>query len=691
MHMVRGGIVLLAALSFTLLGQTPSKRVLNVDDLNRLRRVAGPECSPDGKWIAYTLSGVDKDADKRIAQLWMVNWEGTEDIQLTFDKESASSPKWSPDGRYLSFVSSREGDPKTKGSQIWILDRRGGEAKQLTHIKDYSISEYGWAPDSKKLLLVLQEKNDADKDKDDAKDKAKDAEKPPNPIVIDRYHFKEDKEGYLGPRHNHIYLFNVATGKLDQLTNDNFDETAAEWSPDGSKIAFISNQDKDPDRSRNSDLFVVDARTGATPRRLTNFPGPDAGPPAWSPDSKLIAYLQGSEPQYDAYNMNRLAVVPAAGGPSRLLTDQLDRAVSDPVFTPDGGSIVFLVEDDRSDYPAEVPVSGGPVARRITSPLVASQMSAHGGHTALLVTTDYAPNEVFALEGDRLRQITHHNDALLAELNLAHVEPVGFNSKDGTEVHGLVFEPPGFDRRKKYPALLRIHGGPNGQDRYEFDFERQLLAANGYVVLAVNYRGSSGRGQAYQKTIFADWGDKEVADLLAGVDHIVKIGIADPDRLGIGGWSYGGILTDYTIASDGRFKAATSGAGSANQISMYGVDEYIFQYENEIGPPWRSQDLWIKISYPFFHADRIHTPTLFMGGDKDFNVPLIGGEQMYEALKVLNIPTQLIIYPGEFHGFTRPSFIRDRYERYLAWYGKYLNAGAAPAQDAAAAATSGTR
>jgi dipeptidyl aminopeptidase/acylaminoacyl peptidase len=220
--------------------------------------------------------------------------------------------------------------------------------------------------------------------------------------------------------------------------------------------------------------------------------------------------------------------------------------------------------------------------------------------------------------------------------------------------------------------LLRIHGGPNGQEGHEFEFARQIFAANGYVVVNVNYRGSSGRGAKYGQSIFADWGDKEVADLLAAVDYVVSIGLADPNRLGIGGWSYGGILTDYSIASDQRFKAAISGAGSANQLSMYGVDEYVFQYDNEIGPPWRNPAGWMKVSYPFFKADRIQTPTLFMGGDKDFNVPLIGGEQMYQALRTNGVATELIVYPGEFHEFTRPSFIRDRYERYLAWYDKYL-------------------
>jgi dipeptidyl aminopeptidase/acylaminoacyl peptidase len=286
--------------------------------------------------------------------------------------------------------------------------------------------------------------------------------------------------------------------------------------------------------------------------------------------------------------------------------------------------------------------------------------------------SDNNPNEIYALEGGLLRKLSSQNDKLVAELMLGNVEDISFKSKDGTEVHGLLTLPPAFDRSKKYPTLLRIHGGPNGQDDHQFEYANQIFAANDYVVINVDYRGSSGRGEKYGQSIFADWGNKEVADLLAGVDHVVRMGIADPDRLGIGGWSYGGILTDYSIASTNRFKAAISGAGSALQLSMYGIDQYVFQYDNELGPPWKNPDAWMKVSYPFFKADRIHTPTLFMGGDKDFNVPLAGGEQMYEALRSLGIATELVVYPGEFHGFRRPSFLADRYTRYLAWYDKYL-------------------
>jgi dipeptidyl aminopeptidase/acylaminoacyl peptidase len=300
-----------------------------------------------------------------------------------------------------------------------------------------------------------------------------------------------------------------------------------------------------------------------------------------------------------------------------------------------------------------------------------------------LAATDVKMGEVHALESGELRALTHHNDSIVGEFQLGATEEFSCKAKDGNEVHGLMVKPPDYVAGKKYPTLLRIHGGPNGQDGHSFNFERQLFAANGYVVVAVNYRGSSGRGEKYQVAISADWGNKEVLDLQAAMDHVVATGIADPERLGVGGWSYGGILTDAMIAKDHRFKAATSGAGVAFPLALYGVDQYIMQYDEEIGAPWKvGLEPWIRISYPFLHADQITTPTLFLGGEKDFNVPLVGGEQMYQALRSLGVPTQLVIYPGQNHGIARPSYQKDRMERYLAWYAKYLKTAETPATNA---------
>ncbi|MBZ5498309.1 MAG: S9 family peptidase [Acidobacteriia bacterium] len=648
-----------------------SKRPLTLDDLARIRSVGDPQVSPDGKWVAYTVGAVDVEKDRRDTDLWMVSWDGSQQIRLTATSDtSESAPRWSPDNRYLAFLTSRgDEEEKKKGAQVWLLNRAGGEAQKLTDIKG-GVSEYAWAPDSKRLILVVHDPDPAAEPEKLEGWKRK--TRPP--IVIDRYHFKEDREGYLGLLHTHLSLFEVETRKAEVLTSGRFDEQFPAWSPDGRYVAFVSNRTSDPDRNEDTNVFVIEAKPGSEPRQLTTYAGPDGGRPSWSPDGRFIAYVQGDEVRYTAYNLNKLAVVPVAGGQSRVLTIALDRGVSGPfIWTSDGKELLFVVADDRASYLARMPVAGGAVDKITAGRRVVSGISRRDdGTLALLTATASEVSEVHALENGTLRRLSHQNDALFSELQLGTTEDFTSRSKDGTEVHGLIVKPYSYTPDRKYPALLLIHGGPNGQDEHSFSFDRQFFAANGYAVISVNYRGSSGRGTAYQRAIYADWGNKEVVDLLGAVDYAVASGIADPERLGIGGWSYGGILTDYTIVTDPRFKAAVSGASSALQLSMYGSDQYILQYENELGVPWKTKDLWLKLSYPFFQVDRIKTPTLFLSGDRDFNVPTIGVEQMYQALKSLGVDTQLIIYPGQFHGITVPSYMRDRLQRYLDWFNKYL-------------------
>jgi dipeptidyl aminopeptidase/acylaminoacyl peptidase len=668
------GIALFISLPLAPFARPQSKRPVAIDDIYRTQQVANPQCSPDGKWVAYTLTVTDRDADKRRTSIWMVNWDGTHDVQLTNGLDGDSSPRWSPDGNYLAFLSARPAGAK---KQIWLLDRLGGEARQLTNVSG-EIGAYAWSPDSSKIVLEM---SDSDPEPKISKS-TNPAPKVPKPIVISRYHFKHDVEGYLtASSRTQLYLFEIKTKKLEPLTSDkNFEDTDPVWSPDGTRIAFASNREKDPDQSGTQDIFIVEARAGSSPVKLVTADSPGRQHLGWSPDGKLIAFLQGTELKYDAYKQDSLAVIPAAGGASRTLNEKIDRGVSSPQFTPDGSAVTFLVADDRREYPEKIAVTGGSLKRLSESELVVYEQCAAGGHIAVLASGDNLAPEIFALEDGKLRKLTSHNDVLLSELQLGAVQDISFKSKDGTEIHGMMVKPPSFDASKKYPTLLWIHGGPNGQDdhglpfnTYPLQLERQLFAAHGYVVLAINYRGSSGRGREFTQSIFADWGNKEVADLLAGVDFAVASGVADPQRLGIGGWSYGGMLTDYTIAADSRFKAAVSGAGLANALALYGTDQYILQYSNELGAPWKSPEAWMKVSYPFFHADHIKTPTLFMGGQSDFNVPIIGSEQMYQALRSLGVPTELVIYPEQFHLFTRPSYIHDRMQRYFAWFDTYLH------------------
>jgi dipeptidyl aminopeptidase/acylaminoacyl peptidase len=650
-------------------------RPLSLDDLAKYRSVSDPQVSPDGKWVAYVVGTIDAEKDTHDTDLWMVSWDGTQQIRLTATAESSErTPRWSPDGKYLAFLASRgDEEQKKKGAQVWLLNRAGGEAQQLTDIKG-GVSDFVWSPDGSRLCLVV---DDFDPSSEPEKLEGWKRKTTP-PIVIDRYYFKSDERGYLTRLYSHLMLFDLATKKAEMLTKGSFDDHSPAWSPDGKSIAFVSNHTPDPDRNDNSDVFVVEARPGAEARAVTTYPGRDEGTPSWSPDGKWIAYFQADEAKYVEYYQDKLAIVPSAGGPAKLLTAALDRAVAgDILWAPDGQSLRVAVEDDRTMYVAKVSAVTGAVEKLTTGEQVAASISPRGGDGSLALTVDRpaTPAEVYAFENGKLRQLSHQNDAWLADVQLATTENFSCKAKDGTIVNGIVRKPAGFVAGRKYPTLLIIHGGPNGQDEDSFDFLREWFAANGYAVLAVNYRGSSGRGSAYQKAIFADWGDKEVIDLLAAVDWAVASGFADPDRLGIGGWSYGGILTDYTIASDTRFKAAMSGASTGFTVALYGVDQYILQYDYEIGPPYnpKSWETYQRIAYPFLHADRIKTPTLFMSGDKDFNVPTVGVEEMYQALKSVNaVDTELIIYPGQHHGLTMPSYIRYRLEKWVGWYDKFL-------------------
>jgi dipeptidyl aminopeptidase/acylaminoacyl peptidase len=662
----------LVAVMPSLAADAPAKRAITLDDLARLQRVSAPVLSPDGEWILYSVSQIDTKEDKSQSHLWMAKWDGSVRVQLTYGKEGASSPKFSPDGKYISFMSSRPG--AAKGSQVWVMDRRGGEAEQLIGITDQDIEGYSWSPDAKKLLLTLHPKSEPDAEEGKPPS-------PPKPIVIDRYHFKQDVQGYLrDDAWDALYLYDLSTKKAEKLTKSkNVSEEDAEWSPDGAWIAFVSNQDTDPDRSNNTDVFVVEPKADSAARKLTTWPGPDGGHLSWSPDSKSIAYTQGAELKLLEYSQSRPAIVTLDGKVSYPAA-KFDRAVREPMYSSDG-HLNYLVADDRNQYPAEVELAGSGIKRLLTQQGAVMGWNQAAGHIAVLYTNDTSPAEIYALENGALRKITSQNDALMAELNLVPTDDIEFKSKDGTDVHGLLTKPADFKAGSPVPMILFIHGGPNGQDEHTFDFLRQWLATKGYAELNVNYRGGSGRGQDYSKAIAADWGHLEVQDLLAGVDKAVALGVADPNRLAVTGWSYGGILTDYTVASTDRFKAGISGAGVAAPMSFYGFDQYILQYDNELGPPWKNLPLYIKMSYPFLEVDkRVHTPMLFMGGTSDMNVPLLGGEQMYEALKSLGRPTELVVYPGQFHGFTRPSYIRDRYERWLGWWDKYLKPPAPAAE-----------
>jgi dipeptidyl aminopeptidase/acylaminoacyl peptidase len=660
-------------------GSLAAQRSVEAKDLLRIREVTDPQLSPDGAWVAYTVSTSDTVEDKRDADVWMSSWDGKRSTRLTWTKQREHAPRWSPDGRYLAFLSSRDNPREVE--QLWLLDRSGGEAERLTDLPG-GVTDYAWSPDGARLALIA-----SDPDPDRPLPGQDTTKKRPEPIVVDRFRFKYDGVGYIGEQRDHLYLFTLAGRKAELITPGPYDELAPAWSPDGRSIAFLSRRRPEYDRTDNWDIYVVAANPGAEPRQLTTFAGADMDPewgnrpPSWSPDGRLIAYVQGGKPELLYYGGQKVAVVPVDGGPARVLTAALDRNVLSPTFSPDGASVLFLLEEDRAYHLARVPAVGGEIERLVEGKRTIEDLSVgQDGRIALTSSTTEHPTEVFAVENRELRKVTSQNEAWLRQVRLAPIEEISFKSRDGTTINGFMLKPPGFRPGTRYPTILRIHGGPVWQYYHDFaNLDWQVLAASGYVVLGVNPRGSSGRGEKFASAIFAAWGEKDGDDVLAAVDHAVARGIADPARLGVGGWSYGGILTNQVIARDRRFKAAISGAGQGNALIGYGTDMYALEYELELGKPWADFDAWKRVSQPFLRADRIVTPTLFVCGQEDWNVPLVNSEQMYQALKSLGRETELVIYPGESHGIKRPSFVLDRMERYLAWYGEYLGASRAGA------------
>lgn len=656
-------LVSLTIVSPALAQEKSSPRSMTVDDYFKLKTVSNPQVSPDGEWVAYTVNTIDYEKDKSETQLWMIPAKGGEAIPMTAKGSSAGSPRWSPDGKYLSFLASRN-EGKT---QVWALNLKGGEAQQLTDIKQ-GVRSYSWSPDGAKLLLSIKDLKPGDEKED------KNNPKKPEPWVIDRLQFKRDNVGYLDNFKTHLYVFTIADKSIRQITSGVYDESQAVWSPDGKLVAFVSNRTENPDGNGNSDIWIVSADNtdkGQTLMQLTTNPGSDSSP-SWSPDGNSITYVTGIEPDIIWYAVNKLAVVPSTGGNPKLLTTKLDRNISSPRFAPDGNSIYFRLEDSGERHLALIDIKSGKISRPISGARsVRSYTMNDDGVTAALIGEYHIPGEIFVAENNSIRQLTKVNDKFLAGITLAEVENVHFKSKDGTEVEGFIYKPVGFNESFQYPTLLRIHGGPVSQYEARFNFEAQLFAANGYLVVTVNPRGSSGYGQKFSMGIYRDWGNKDYEDVMAGVDYAINRGWADPDRLGVGGWSYGGILTNYVITKTDRFKGAITGASEVLYVANYGHDHYQYQWEKELGLPWENRELWERLS-PFNYVQNIVTPTLIMGGEKDWNVPILNSEQLYQALRRLGRTTQLVVYPGEHHGIRKPTFQKDRFERYLKWYDKYV-------------------
>lgn len=658
------GIVLGVLSLLSALGRADAATVFEIDDYLALQGLSELSVSPDAKIVAYTLTSYDLKKDESRDIVWTQSVAGGEPLQMTGTHESAgnsSSPKWSPDGRYLAVLSDRADET----SQVWLFDRSGGDPQQLTTLKQ-GVDAFEWSPDSLQMLLLAEDPTPADLD---------DEEKPnPRPYVIDRLQFKEDYVGYLDRYRTHIHVVNLKNRDVRQVTSGDFDDSEAAWSPDSRHIAFVSNRTNAPDRNRNTDLWLVDTNSSdAEPRQLTTQVTADASP-AWSPDGRSIVYTSTNSASLPIYAIPQLTMLDMDSGQITTFPALREVQVFKPIFGSDGQNIFTITETHGEQNLVSIDAASGDLTLLLDGRDVVGEMQLGNNNTILaLISRPDLPDEIFVLDDQGLRQLSNVNKTALSDISLATVEKHTFNSDDGTPIETFIMFPPEHSSSKQYPGILFVHGGPQAQWDFGFNSEAQLLASQGYVVVMPNPRGSFGYGQAFAEAIYQDWGGIDYEDVMAAIDFSIDKGWVDEDRMAVYGWSYGGMMTNHVITKTDRFKAAITGASATLYVTNYGHDQYQRWWEEELGLPWLAENRakWDNIS-PFYALDKVKTPTLIVGGEDDWNVPIINSEQLYIGLKRQGIPTELVVYPGEGHVLSIPSYEKDLYERYFRWLQQYV-------------------
>jgi len=651
-------LVLVFVCSLAFAEQTEKRKIRDEDFFN-FKEISQPCFSPDGKWITYVVTVRDKEKNSSNSDIWMIPSEGGTPICLTNHEKGDSSPSFSPDGKYLAFLSSRK-----EKNQIWLFNALGGEPYELTEM-DNGVNSFVWSPDSSKIAFLAKDPERKESEKE------KEKKKQPDVIVVNRLQHKRDGIGYLDDKRSHIWIIPVKGGEQKKLTDGPYDEQSISFSPDGKEILFESNRTENADANRNTDIWAIDVETGKI-RKMTTDPRADSNP-SWSNNGQYIAYLGGANP---IYGTTFLWLVPSSGEKPQMLTAKLDRNVrGKPLWSADDKYIYFVLEDSGNIHLCRIPASGGEIERVIAGERTVGNaiFSPDGKYIAFIMGDSLSPADLFISKtnGEELKKLTSLNEKLVAEIKLSEPENIHYKSFDGQEIEGWVMKPIDFEQGKKYPMIARVHGGPNSQYSTSFNHDFQLLAAEGYVVLYTNPRGSSGYGEPFGKAIWADWGNKDLKDVMAGADYVIKQGYVDSEKLGIYGWSYGGIMTNYAITRTNRFKAAVSGASEGDYFSCYGYDDLHLWWEEELGLPWENYELYRKIS-PIKDVKKVKTPTLFMCGQFDYRCPLPQSEQMYLSLKKLGLETELVIYPGESHGIRSLNYQLDRLKRVMNWFNKHL-------------------
>jgi dipeptidyl aminopeptidase/acylaminoacyl peptidase len=664
-------------------GQTGEKRAITFKDLISLHRLSEPQISPDGKWIAYSVATPDLEANHSVRDIWVVPTAGGGEARQLTRGGSDTRARWSPDGKKLAFISGRSGAP-----QIYWIALEGGEATRLTSLSTGADNEL-WSADGKAVAFVSSVYPDC---RDDACNAGRDAAKEKSKVkarIYEKLLYRHWTEWWDGKR-GHLFVAAVdgASVPRDLTPGANYDvppfnEGAPEaiaFSPDGKELCFTANTDKNEALSTNGDLFTVDVSGGSEPKRITTNPGNDWGP-AYSPDGKWIAYRAQLQGGYEADRW-RLMLFNRRTSAIATVTEEFDLSVESYEWSPDSQTIYFTAEENGEmilwgvALPPRIEVKG--VLAGFNSEF---DLSSDGNTLAIVRTSLTLPAEVFVLDFKKSstpRQLTHHNDMLLSQLDLAKPEAFWFEGADKAKVEGFVIRPPHFDTGKKYPTLLLIHGGPQGAwtDAWGYRWNQQVMAAAGYVVVMVNPRGSTGYGQKFTAEISRDWGGRVYEDLMKGLDAaIAKYPFIDGARVGAAGGSYGGYMIDWIATHTDRFKCLISHAGPYDLVSEYGATEELWFADWEFGgPPWAKPELYRKWS-PNEHAaalGKFKTPTLVVGGELDFRVPYNQDLEFFTALQVQGVPSKLVIFPDEGHWVLKPQNSELWYGTFLDWLGRYL-------------------
>ncbi len=681
---VRLPLLMLTAMSMVASAAVPQTAggmqtgAISLHEYYALRSVGGPAVSPDGNSVVYTTTRADQATDTTATTLWIADVDGGNSRRLTHGGSSVSSPAFSPNGHMISFISSRDasawgmdGEMAARG-QVYVMPLGGGEAFPVSEVPG-GVRSYLWSPDGSRLAVVSMPPKDGPQ---------ANAAGTTNPIVVTRLKHKYDGLGYLDDRRTIIYDV-PATAALEsvgmqrtparELTDAAYDSSSPSFSPDGSWIAFASNRTVEPDDNMNTDIWKVEVSSGRT-ERVTAYEGGDRSP-TFSPNGEWLAYIS-SDPEWSMYPTPRVMLVPTAGGTPRDLSGHLDRQAGAPVWAPDSRSVYTTLTDEGHNPLVRIDLDGE--VTRTVEGNVRSVVPTRDGRLVFRYTRNDRPAEVYSAPADdgpipneALVNVSAANEDHVASLDFNASDGIWFESGDGTPIHAWLLKPPGFDPARQYPFILWIHGGPVGQFTDGFNLTHQYLAALGYVVLLVNPRGSSGYGEEFSRAIFADWGGPDYEDVMAGVDAVLELGYVDPDRMGVGGYSYGGILTNYVIVKTDRFKGAISAAGDADYYGAFGTDDWGIYWIHEFGEPWDNLDLYRRVS-PSTYIKNAVTPTLFIHGREDYRDPLTQSEQLYLSLRVLGVETALIVYPGQSHGFGVPSYEVDRLRRYGMWFDKYV-------------------